>query len=52
MSAELSVPLWEVAEAVREIVSTDEVRRKTLTMRADHFSLGLELLIAKYGSCY
>ena len=42
---ELSVSLSEAAEAGREIVSTEEVRRMTLPMRAEHFGLGLELLM-------
>lgn len=47
LTYELLVALWEAAEfeAGRGIVNTDEVRRKTLVMRADHFGLGLELLI-------
>ena len=44
---ELSVSLSEAAEAGREIVSTEEVRRMTLPMRADHFGLGLEVLMAE-----
>ena len=43
---ELSVSLSEAAEVGREIVSTEEVRRMTLPMRADHFGLGLVLLMA------
>lgn len=43
---ELSVSLSEAAEAGREMVRTEEVRRMTLPMRADHFGLGLELLMA------
>ena len=43
----LSVSLSEAAEVGREIVSTEEVRRMTLPMRADHFGLGLELLMAE-----
>jgi hypothetical protein len=45
---ELSVSLSEAAEVGREIVSTEEVRRMTLPMRADHFGLlGLVLLMVR-----
>ena len=36
-------------EAGREIVSTEEVRRMILPMRADHFGLVLELLRVMVG---
>ena len=44
----LSVSLSEAAEDGREIVSTEEVRRMTLPMRAAHFGLGLGVLIVDY----
>ena len=43
----LSVSLSEAAEVGREVVSTEEVRRMTLPIRADHFGLGLTLLMAE-----
>ena len=42
----LSMSLSEAAEAGRETVRIEEVRRTALPMRADHLGLGLELLIA------
>ena len=44
----LSVSLSEAVEDGREIVRTEEVRRMTLPMRADHLGLGLELLITEW----
>lgn len=43
----LSASLSEETEDGREIVRTEEVRRMTLPMRADHRGLGLVPLIAK-----
>ena len=45
----LSVSLSEAMETGREIVSTEEVRRMILPMRADHFGLVLELLRVMVG---
>lgn len=50
LTDELSVSLSEAADPGREIVRTEEVRRMTLPMRADHFGLlGLELLMIADG---
>lgn len=45
----LSVSLSEEMEDGREIVSTEDVRRITLPIRADHRGLALGLLIAGNG---
>jgi hypothetical protein len=42
---ELSVSFSKKGEFGREIVNTEEVRRLTPPMRADHFNLALEVLI-------